>query len=344
MPLMNEAIGPCPLLQKYKSFTARLIIGVILLYSLLFNSAFGYWLFQKNLYHIRDEALLNGQRHSGPRAESTLVIYVYSDTDEAYLENMSFFYKHAVADRDGCRYIFVLQSSLEYFDEMEVIPGFLQDNSVPVNVEVIVKRNSCYDIGTIGEVISQVDVTPYKYFFWVNSSVRGPFLPPYLQGKMHWTQPFVAKLNTRVKLVGSTINCGGLFGYPESDIPHVQSYVVATDADGMAILNASESVFRCYLKFHDVIMHSEIGASLAMYQAGYSIDSLMLRYKDVNWRQESSKNCNSKFNPLEPPFHNDGLYIDPYEVLFVKVKTKLLRNPQIYYYATAAQKISDWMS
>jgi hypothetical protein len=31
----------------------------------------------------------------------------------------------------------------------------------------------------------------YKYFIFVNSSVRGPFLPNHLRGKIHWTTPFI---------------------------------------------------------------------------------------------------------------------------------------------------------
>ena len=48
----------------------------------------------------------------------------------------------------------------------------------------------------------------YRYFVWLNSSVRGPFLPAYLRGKMHWTAAFTSRITDSVKLVGSTINCG----------------------------------------------------------------------------------------------------------------------------------------
>ena len=48
----------------------------------------------------------------------------------------------------------------------------------------------------------------YRYIVWLNSSVRGPFLPAYLRGKMHWTAAFTSRITDSVKLVGSTINCG----------------------------------------------------------------------------------------------------------------------------------------
>jgi hypothetical protein len=32
----------------------------------------------------------------------------------------------------------------------------------------------------------QVEWQQYKYFMFLSSAVRGPFLPTYLQGSMHW--------------------------------------------------------------------------------------------------------------------------------------------------------------
>lgn len=59
--------------------------------------------------------------------------------------------------------------------------------------------------------------------------MRGPFLPAYLRGGMHWTEPLTTKLSESVKLVGATINCGGGYFHPDPQ-PHVQSYAVAMDA------------------------------------------------------------------------------------------------------------------
>jgi hypothetical protein len=63
---------------------------------------------------------------------------------------------------------------------------------------------------------------------WLNSSVRGPFLPAYHPAGMHWTAAFVRKLRGDVKLVGSTINCGGAYALSAQQ-PHIQSYAVAMD-------------------------------------------------------------------------------------------------------------------
>ena len=50
---------------------------------------------------------------------------------------------------------------------------------LPQNVRVEYHPNGCYDWGTIGWLLDsgKVDTRPYKYFIFMNSSVRGPFLP-----------------------------------------------------------------------------------------------------------------------------------------------------------------------
>ena len=58
--------------------------------------------------------------------------------------------------------------------------GSLPD--VPPNVRFEYHENQCYDWGTMGWVFSNklVDPNKYTYFIFMNASVRGPFIPPYL--------------------------------------------------------------------------------------------------------------------------------------------------------------------
>ena len=64
--------------------------------------------------------------------------------------------------------------------------GGLFDSSVlprlPRNAQYEFHENRCYDWGTVGWAISQgkVDTTKYRAFVFMNSSVRGPFLPGYI--------------------------------------------------------------------------------------------------------------------------------------------------------------------
>ena len=58
------------------------------------------------------------------------------------------------------------------------------------------------------------------------------------QSDLHWTTAFTTRLTETVKLVGSTISCGGTFRgelhrSPQRAFPHVQSYALATDQLGL---------------------------------------------------------------------------------------------------------------
>lgn len=53
-------------------------------------------------------------------------------------------------------------------------------------------------------------------------------------------------------------------------------------------------VFACHRDRWDTIYYSELGASLAILKAGYNIDSLMLRYQGIDWRNKASWGCNAR--------------------------------------------------
>jgi hypothetical protein len=53
---------------------------------------------------------------------------------------------------------------------------------LPPHARYVFHENVCYDWGTFGWLLmgsGHVDPRRYRYFFFINSSVRGPFMPPY---------------------------------------------------------------------------------------------------------------------------------------------------------------------
>ena len=100
-----------------------------------------------------------------------------------------------------------------------------------------------------------------------------------LQGEVHFTLLMTSKLVGDVKLVGPTINCEGTAEFATGERrqnPHVQSFAVATDAEGMQLLIDSGHVFKCYDHFEDTIYYSELGSSAVILNAGYNLDSFMV--------------------------------------------------------------------
>lgn len=60
----------------------------------------------------------------------------------------------------------------------------------------------------------------------------------------------------------------------------------------MTLMGTGRRVFECHASIYDTIFYSELGSSLAILEAGYNLDSLMMRYEGVDWRNKSSWNCN----------------------------------------------------
>ncbi len=188
----------------------------------------------------------------------------------------------------------------------------------------------------------------FSYFLWLNSSARGPILPAWARGRLHWARPLLDQLApppagvgkppssssfsaavaaAPILLAGASIACTSSGFNPPA--PHVQSYISATTAEGMAILLRAPGVFdSCYADMADVVWRSEIGASKAILAAGGNLGSLMGRYAGLDWREEAlsgkgARACNAGRNPLQPGAH-DGADASPHELLFVKVKAPLL--------------------
>lgn len=48
---------------------------------------------------------------------------------------------------------------------------------------------------------------------------------------------------------------------------------------GLDVLRRKNTVLKCYSNMAETVTYSEIGMSMAILEAGYNIDSLMLRYQ-----------------------------------------------------------------
>jgi hypothetical protein len=246
----------------------------------------------------------------------TVIVYVVANVDEQVEENIKFFVTHGVHVSSKYDYFIVEQQS-----------GLLKPlqhlyNMLPENAHVIFHQNECYDLGTVGWLLfesGEVDVTGYSYFGWLNPSVRGPFLPSYLD-QTDWPRLFTDKLDEDTKLSGTALSCGGTIHSTMGALsaPHLQSYLIFTDEIGLTKIKEAGAL-KCFRNMEDTIYFGEIGASLSILNAGYNIHSSLLRYQDVDWRDKSHWNCNGKESLVIPTAY-DGGDVDPLEVMFIKYK------------------------
>ena len=283
----------------------------------------------------------------------TLVTYIYGGTDGEYADNFRYFLREGIRPDDGCDYVLVIQM----VDAPAAGPPTEDLSRVAQygNVRIVEHENMCYDLGTLGWLYAKLEeegtLGVYSHFIWINSSVRGPFLPAYLDGSSgpvssssyHWTRAFTDKVDDHVKLVGSTVSCGGSGPHPPT--PHIQSYAVATDAIGLELLRRNDTVLACYDTMQDVVFYGERGITETILNAGYGLDSLMARYQGMAWqgnRQEIDRlGCNADLNPIQPGFY-DGTDVDPMEVMFVKVKSAFLEAVPPWPSAVRAHRLSLW--
>ena len=141
---------------------------------------------------------------------ATLVVYSYRNTDPEAVSNLQFFLKNVITPYDGARYVILVDHGLDKYGDFHsaVLPD------LPPNAEYVSVR-TCYELGHVGMVFSgltraQIDLQPYTYFVWLDSTVRGPFLPSYVTSSSHppvWHTLLTSRLSSTVKLVGATISC-----------------------------------------------------------------------------------------------------------------------------------------
>jgi hypothetical protein len=242
---------------------------------------------------------------------------------------LAFFLRHGIVHASAADFIFVIQD------------GKL---SVPIpkarNIRVIPRDNSCYDLGAWGAVLQTpgLVIENYKYFVFINSSVRGPFLPAWAPAD--WLTIFASQISYDVKLVGLSANCkGSLCGswLRHHEYVHLQSMFLLTDSVGLRIL--WPLITRCPADRDSAITDVEMQLSRFIQRAGYRWRGQLLgmNYPEYLHQCEHVDVLYDASIPGEPatvgdpvPFHT----VHPFETIFFKsnrnVTPALLHSLQVW--------------
>lgn len=162
----------------------------------------------------------------------------------------------------------------------------------------------------------------YAYFFFLNSSVKGPFLPSYIPPTWHWSHAYMGRFTGNIHAVGSSLVC-----LPDVDAggpgPRLESWAIALDQKGIsaAIEDGVFAVRTCKLctsAAEGVVVGGEYGMTLALLKRGYNVATLMSRYaRDINWAEPKHWGCNDNVHPSRHGTYG-GIAFHPYETVFVK--------------------------
>ena len=269
--------------------------------------------------------LLNIFDVSEAASNKNVFYYCYYEKNAEYKKNFDYFLKNALLD--NVDYYIIINGNCDV-----PIPG-------KNNLFIIQRENIGFDFGAYSYVIQNFDVSNYEYYFFCNTSVRGPFLSSENHYK-DWTEPFLSLLKNDVKLVGTTINVlsGNYFQYLNQKyfhsnrnvLPHVQSMMFVMDRECFNFLNNIKFFDYdrvCKLSFEEIIAFQEINLSTLVLQNGWNINCIASMYQGIDYRV-----VESDFNPTshsgDPVFPGAyfGRTIDPFEVIFFKTNRLPIKN------------------
>jgi hypothetical protein len=79
-----------------------------------------------------------------------------------------------------------------------------------------------------------------------------------------------------------------------------------------------DQVFRCHKNKVEVIHNGEYKFSLVLINKGMNLDSLLLKYGNVDWTNKSNWYCNRRKFPTRKGTYDNGLTVHPLEQVFYK--------------------------
>ena len=253
--------------------------------------------------------------------ERSLVFYCYKEDPDAKL-NLKFFLKHGICDSPLVRYVFIINNK----ECSVVFPT--QDN-----ITVWIREENQYDVISYKYVLaefSEDSLKDYNYFFFLNSSCRGPFIPPYLnytekpahERNLLWLFLFQQMLKT-YDLVAPIIEYPfNIIGEEKERVPFVHSYMFAVNSKGFDTMLETFKNHTGISAGDGIELERKIGREIIL--GGGKVKSLLTRFTHINvtdrtnwtdslWRPNGGQTC------YEIPGNYFGIDVNPYEILFVKV-------------------------
>ena len=245
-------------------------------------------------------------------ANKICVVYNYYEKNNDYKENFDYFLNNGI---------------LGEVDYYIVINGFCSIK-IPKeeNIFIYYRDNIGYDFGAFSYIVNNKLTTTYDYYFFLNTSVRGPYLK---DKNKKWYDYFIPLFNENVHLVGTSINictnknyCLYDKKYKKNVNPHVQSMFFCIDQKYFNELKEEDffnEIEINKMNFTELIRDKEVKLSQIAIEKGYNINCILSKYKNkdyVNIRND----INPTSNDGDPYFKNSYFSetINPYEVIFYK--------------------------
>jgi len=297
-------------IYKYKNYILLFSISVVLILLYIF------------VYKIEKYTNINADINTNNKY---VCMYAYYEKNNNYKENCKYFIDNVVLKQNNIDYYIIIngECTIELPNESN-------------NIKIIRRENIGFDFGAWSHCIKKNINKSYDYYIFLNTSVKGPYLDN--SNNTNWLNIFLDLFKsgpTNVKLVGTSINildntnntCDISNKYKEiykydSPYTHVQSMFFILDHEGFNILN-DENFFNDEDELNKskdllhVIINKEIRLSQILLKKGYNINSILSKYKDIDYTK-ITKNFNTSSN--DPYYKNAyfGENINKEEAIFFK--------------------------
>ena len=264
----------------------------------------------------------------------TLLSYAYAEGlgngGEIDLHNLRFFMKVALKGAlpgtmdtsERVDYVIVVSGDI-CTPCRDTLPGILKKSSRRNWVKVLYKKNFGMDFAAYNTSLTWVQrqhrLTTYDYFVFINSSLRGPFMPKWTPPGFHFTDALVLmfQLDERVKLAGSYITC--LPKERESmPGPIIESLFFAVDKESLQWL-IDDGIFVPHKMKYLTALSSEYSLFRSVSSRGGFLEGLSTRYaKGIDWQQTKHHRCNDNRHSSRRGLLDGEISPNPFEHVFLK--------------------------
>ena len=244
----------------------------------------------------------------------TLITYCYYETEKTQ-ENLEFFFKNGVIQSENYDYIFIINNhtcSVQIPDYSNI---------------TIIKHDNDNDVNTykwLIETWGDEYFLDYNYFYFINSSCIGPFLPTITTN--NWIDLMNVFLN-KYDLIGPIVeippdNTGFLLlNLPNNtNIPFIHTYMFGVSVFGFKIFKELLHKNATISKHRSLEIERMVTSSILT--NGGKIKSLLKKFQHVDLNNENNWNYykfnQGRYSCYEIPKNYFGLDVNPFEVIFVK--------------------------
>jgi hypothetical protein len=282
--------------------------------------------------------------------QRVLVLYHYYEKDQSYIDNFAHFLR------------FGYDLNLNYL--IVIAGGCSLDLPTLDNVQYFFSENKNFDYGGYCSAIQTLDLWQrYDFYLFINSSVRGPFLPAYCN--QEWTKLFIKQLSDEdeVGIVGSAISLTpsehsisrlyhqkyGILERNNHLLAHVQTTCYALSRGVLEQL--------IQLGFYDenkdlnkdeAVRDYEIRLSQLILDMGLNLRCMLPEYNQADYRK-AVEDVNPNSREGDSGFERSyfGRSAHPYESIFIKTNRNTLSEDDLMRFAFSMsfyRKLSDCLN